>query len=80
MSYGLQIWSTKAVNVSEVLPEPAKWRRSGELWTREGKGWQLSVGFSDHVLPEDIPEEVDRVLPNWRVAAVEWLHCSARGC
>lgn len=63
MSYDLQIWSARPVNLPEALPEPGTWRHSDRLWTRKGRGWQVLVGPSDRVLPEDIPEEVNMTLP-----------------
>jgi len=63
MSYDLHIWSTQPVSASNVLPEPARWTCSGDIRMRAGKGWQLSIGVSDRVMPEDIPEEVDKLLP-----------------
>jgi len=63
MSYDLQIWSTRPVDLPKALPEPATWRSSGTLWIRNGRNWQLVVGRSDRALPEDIPEEVDTLLP-----------------
>src|SRR5436309_12635647 len=63
MSYDLQIWSTQPLNTEGAPPEPAKWLRNGCIWVHERKGWQISVGSSDKVEPEDIPIEVDRALP-----------------
>ena len=63
MSYDLKVWSTDAANVVDALPEPEKWVLSDRFWTRQGNGWQVSIGQSDQVLPEDIPPEVDELLP-----------------
>jgi hypothetical protein len=63
VSYDLKIWSTDAAKVPEVLPELERWQLSGESWTRQGTSWELSIGRSDQVLPEDVPPEVEKLLP-----------------
>jgi hypothetical protein len=34
------------------------WEGGDDSWVRSGKNWQLVVGPSDKVLPEDVPEDV----------------------
>ena len=73
MSYDLQIWSTQPVSVRGLLPETDRWRLEGDLWTRGGKDWLLSVGGSEQVLAEDIPEEVEKQQLNLTAARAATL-------
>ena len=63
MSYDLQVWSVRATDLSDVLPEPEKWTTQAGSWVHERRAWQLNVARSVNVLPEDLPEEVARSLP-----------------
>jgi hypothetical protein len=63
VSYDLKVWSTEVGKVPDALPEPEKWALCKGLWTRQGKGWQISIGPCSQVLPEDIPAEIDELLP-----------------
>ena len=63
MSYDLQVWSVAPVPLPDALPQRASWQRHQDAWTLEGRGWQLLIGASQRVFPEDIPGEVARQLP-----------------
>jgi hypothetical protein len=63
MSYDLQIWSVHPAPSSDVLPKPTTWIANGQLWTHERRDWQVVVGRSVKVLPEDVPEVVAQALP-----------------
>lgn len=63
MSYDLQVWSVAPVPLPDALPQRASWQRHHDAWTLEGRGWQLLIGASQRVFPEDIPGEVARQLP-----------------
>ncbi|HEV2282627.1 MAG TPA: hypothetical protein VGX75_09600 [bacterium] len=65
MSYDLRIWSRAPVPLpqGQGLPDVPTWSGAENTWVREGRGWVLVVDASIPVLPEDIPEEVERALP-----------------
>ena len=63
MSYDLQIWSVRPAPSSDVLPKPTTWIADGQLWMHERRDWQVVVGPSVKVLPEDVPETVAQALP-----------------
>ena len=63
MSYDLQIWSVRPAPSSDVLPKPTTWIANGQLWMHERRDWQVVVGRSAKVLPEDAPETVAQALP-----------------
>ena len=46
-----------------MLPEPVKWSAHAQSWVHERRDWQVHVGRSVKVLPEDLPEDVARTLP-----------------
>jgi TonB family protein len=63
MSYDLQIWSVGSFD-SASLPAPGQWQHHAETqWVRAGDTWQISVFRSDKVFPEDVPEEIAKLLP-----------------
>jgi hypothetical protein len=45
------------------LPNPATWIANDQSWMHERRDWQIVVGRSLKVLPEDVPEAVAQVLP-----------------
>jgi hypothetical protein len=63
MSYDLQIWSVRPAATSEDLPNPATWIANDQSWSHERRDWQVVVGRSVKVLPEDLPEAVAQSLP-----------------
>jgi len=62
MSYDLQIWSVRPAPSSDVLPKPTTWIADGQLWMHERRDWQVVVGPSVKVLPEDVPETAAQAL------------------
>ena len=63
MSYDIQIWSVHAVSPSSVLSEADKWHQEGNSWVSATRNWQIVVSASAQVFPEDVPEELARMLP-----------------
>jgi hypothetical protein len=63
MSYDLQVWSVERPPIPRCLGDLADWRERGGTWAYERPQWQIVVGPSDRVLPEDIPDEVAQSLP-----------------
>lgn len=63
MSYTLEIWSVAPVPLPDGLPQRAAWQPQHDCWTHNGAGWQVVVGSSDRVLPEDVPDDVNECLP-----------------
>jgi len=62
MSYDLQVWSVYPVEPS-LLQEGTPWNEAPGGWSRGDHDWQIVINHSDHVLAEDIPDEVSPVLP-----------------
>jgi hypothetical protein len=67
MSYDLQVWSVRPLQ-SDTFRRPELWERGPSAWTHARKNWQLVVSASDRVEPEDVPEEISKLLPG-----IEWL-------
>ena len=67
MSYDLQIWSVRPLH-HDAFRHPEMWRKQPAAWTLERKNWQIVVSSSDRVEPDDIPEDVGKMLPG-----IEWL-------
>jgi hypothetical protein len=67
MSYDLQVWSVRALQ-PDAFRQPELWERGASSWTHARKNWQIVISASDRVEPEDIPEEVSKLLPG-----IEWL-------
>ena len=63
MSFDLRIWSVSPVSLAEGLSESVGWHEQSGGWSYEGKRWNIVVGSSDRVEPEDVPEEVMTILP-----------------
>jgi hypothetical protein len=63
MSYDLQIWSVRPAAASDVLPNPTTRIADGQSWVHERRDWQIVIGRSVKVLPEDVPEAVAQALP-----------------
>jgi hypothetical protein len=62
MSYDLQIWSVHPAS-AEGLPTPTTWKANDQSWMHERRDWQVVLGRSVKVLPEDVPETVAQTLP-----------------
>jgi hypothetical protein len=62
MSYDLQVWSVYPV-ARAALKDGIRWSETPSGWVRGARGWQIVVNRSDHVLAEDIPDEVVAMLP-----------------
>jgi hypothetical protein len=45
-----------------TLPDPTTWTLHGQSLTHERRGWQIVISAPIRVLPEDVPEEIARVL------------------
>jgi hypothetical protein len=63
MSYDLQIWSVHSASAPEGLPTPTTWKANDQSWIHERRDWQVVLGRSLKVLPEDVPETVAQTLP-----------------
>jgi hypothetical protein len=63
MSYDLQVWSVRPADLLSTLPDPTEWTDNAGSWTLERRGWQIVIGRSVKVLPEDVPDEIARALP-----------------
>ena len=46
-----------------ALPDPTTWTLHGQVLTHVRRGWQIVIGIPIKVLPEDIPEQIARILP-----------------
>lgn len=74
MSYDLQIWSVRPY-LGDSFSDPQLWQSVSRAWTYERKNWQIVVSASDKVEPEDIPQDVSKILPS-----IEWLsHLNLEG-
>jgi hypothetical protein len=67
MSYDIQVWSVRPFEV-HALRKPELWQQESASWVHAGKNWQIVISASDRVQPEDIPEEITKLLPG-----IEWL-------
>ena len=67
MSYDLQVWSVRPAK-SDAFRDPELWQAEAGSWTYARKNWQIVISASDRVEPEDIPEEIGKLLPG-----IEWL-------
>jgi hypothetical protein len=68
MGYDLNIWSVQPFDPAQ-LKRREKWKQvSDNFWHCPGKGWQIALGASTRVEPEDVPEEVAGLLPG-----IGWL-------
>lgn len=63
MSYDLRIWSVSPVPLPGGLLDSTDWHEDGGSWVYQRCRWQIVVGPSDRVLPEDVPGEVSDALP-----------------
>jgi hypothetical protein len=63
MSYDVQIWTVRKIELETVLPERENWHGKGKSWVYSGRNWQLVLSGFDRVLFEDVPTEVSRLLP-----------------
>ncbi len=63
MSYDLAVWTVAAPELPGMLPEPDRWDGSAGSHARVGRGWQVVVTGPHRVAPEDVPDEVQEVLP-----------------
>jgi hypothetical protein len=67
MSYDIQVWSVRPLE-PEALRKPELWRKESAAWVHARKNWQIVISQADRVQPEDIPEEISKLLPG-----IEWL-------
>jgi len=67
MSYDLQVWSVKPFQ-QNAFRQPEMWQKESGAWTHAHKNWQIVVSASDRVVPEDVPDDVSKLLPG-----IEWL-------
>src|SRR5215469_7308248 len=67
MSYDIQVWSVGPLQ-RDAFRQPEMWKEQPSSWTIERKNWQIVVSSSDRVEPEDVPEEINKLLPG-----IEWL-------
>ncbi|HEY1921224.1 MAG TPA: hypothetical protein VGG44_00545, partial [Tepidisphaeraceae bacterium] len=70
MSYDLTIWSVHPFATS-MLGQSELWEQRSE--TQSGylsTNWQIVIGASNKVLPEDIPPGIEGLLPG-----IRWLTC-----
>ncbi len=63
VSYDLSVWCVDPFTDAAGLPDRHRWSLHGDQWSREGKGWLLNAGPSVAVTAEDIPEQVEPLLP-----------------
>lgn len=63
LSYDLQVWTTQPPQIPSGLPDVALWQEQGGVWIRGRTGWQVVVGPTHRVEPEDVPEAVRALLP-----------------
>jgi len=66
MSYDLQVWSIRPLQ-QNAFRHPEMWQKHPASWALERKNWQIVVSSSDRVEAEDIPDEINRLLPG-----IEW--------
>jgi len=62
MSYDLQVWSVRPLR-ENTFQDRESWARESALWSHVRKNWQIVISASDRVEPEDIPEDVTKLLP-----------------
>jgi hypothetical protein len=62
MSYDLQVWSVRPLQ-QNAFRHPEMWLTKSASWTLERKDWQIVVSSSDKVETEDIPDEINMLLP-----------------
>lgn len=65
MSIDLQIWAATPVN-SNCFGDRSKWESRQLGWSRISQNWQILVSRSYRVEPEDVPEDINRLLPGIR--------------
>ena len=63
MSYDITVWSTDPGVLPACLPRSSEWHEDGGSWAFRSRSWQIVAGASDHVLSEDVPDDVARMLP-----------------
>lgn len=68
MSYDVDVWLRRPVVLEELLPESDGWVDHGGLRVRHGESWQILVGPLDRIEAEDVPREIETVIPG-----VAWL-------
>ena len=77
MSYDVEVWSVRAFQPS-ALRVPDRWERPGpSQWILRGRTWQIAIYESDAILPEDIPDEVARLIPG--IQFLTRLHLEGKG-
>lgn len=66
MSYDLQIWSPNLPDPAATLSASEGWQGESGFRSLPSRNWQILVMPSDKVLPEDIPEPINALLPGIR--------------
>jgi len=62
MSYDLEIWSIKQVDLTELLTKN-NCKRAGDDFSYEAKGWRIVINPQNAVMDEDIPLQIMGALP-----------------
>jgi hypothetical protein len=62
MSFDLQVWSVSKPTGGSFTERP-EWVAHGSTWCRTAQNWQIVVNGTDRVESEDIPDEIDMVVP-----------------
>lgn len=62
MSYDLEVWSVRPIE-NPAFRHAEKWQQEESYWTYSAPDWQIVVGRSNKVLPEDVPDEGMKTLP-----------------
>src|SRR5437016_4214619 len=70
MSYDLEIWSVRPNERAFLSQAPRLNRSKANDFTLPGDGWQIFINASDKVLPEDVEEEVLKLVPGIRYQTV----------
>jgi len=74
MSYDLRIWSVSPISLPGDLLNSTDWNEDTGSWIHEAGRWQIVARPSDRVLPEDVPDDVNAILPG--IAYLSELHLS----
>lgn len=62
-SYELSVWCVHPLETPPALSEPLAWTTTFPIWEISAAKWLIAVSPSTPVLPEDMPLEVEGVLP-----------------
>lgn len=67
MSIDLQIWGTRPVQ-TDYFRQQSKWELGHSGWSLIRKNWQIVASQSNRVEKEDVPGEINQLLPG-----IQWL-------